>query len=124
MDAWEQLRSIVFTGRRLDENESPWNQEEYISAYEDRIERDPLEEWKLLNEAVLPVMSAYRIEQKAIERMEKIISGQLDENDKVSAKTEDGDENQEEWIERLYEDIANIESEEEWQAFKGRYYKP
>jgi hypothetical protein len=120
-DVWEQLRSIVFTGRRLKADEHPQKQEEYILAYEDQLERNPLEEWKLLSEAALPVLGAFRKEQNAIERMEKMISGGLDESDRDLKETEEDDEDTEYWIERLYDEIANLETEEEWQAFKGRF---
>lgn len=123
-DAWEQLRSIIFTGHRLGPDDEPQSQEAYIEHFESQIERNPLEEWKLIKQAAQPVIDSYRQEQEAIERMEKMIRG---DSEDVPTHNSNGVEEEtltlDDWIERLYEDIANLETEEEWHDFKGKYVK-
>jgi hypothetical protein len=116
-DIWEQLRSVIFTGRRLGPDEEPQSQEDYIEHFESQIERNPLEEWKLIKQAAQPILQTYRQEQEAIERMERMIRGESIDESEPDVAEEDN------WIERLYEDIANLETEDEWLAFKGRYLK-
>lgn len=137
MEELEQLRAIIFTGKRLHESESPLTQEEYVERYENQWERDPLLEWQLVSEAAKSLIPLYQKEQQHIERMERMLSGQtagdtrgadktakeFARNEADDAEDEAADSHQDEayWVERLYDEIVDLETEEEWQKFKKRF---
>lgn len=127
VDALEQIRSIIFTGKPLKQGQPILAQEEYVDIFQARSERDPLAEWRGLVEWSTDIWPKLKNEQEAIEHMERLISGEkgadgrvqnvrLSENDALSEEDE-----RDYWLERLYEEIADLETEAEWQAFKARF---
>lgn len=113
-DAWEDLRSIVFTGQRRPQDTPPVSQEELVRIYESQLERNPLTEWKLFREASRPVLSQYIKEQEAIRRMERLMSEGDDPLHHQDLEEED-------WMEQLHDEISNLETEQEWQDWKKKY---
>lgn len=112
----EQLRAMLFLGRTLSDREQPWQQEAYIDYYEGRIERNPSTEWKAFTEIAGPLLSIFRKKREEIARMERLIQG-VPEPTAISATEE------EKVIEELYDGIVNLDTEEEWQAFKRNFFR-
>lgn len=112
--AWEHLRGILFMGKAY-QADSPLTQEEYIAYFEEQLERNPMEEWRLFREAAAPVMERYQKEMIQQERMEQIMSG----DPEAPAVERDDDD----WVELLHEDIIHLESEAEWEMFLKRFVK-
>jgi hypothetical protein len=106
-DALEKFRYVLFTGEYPEELTSR-TQEEYIEIYEQQMERDPATEAKLIAEFGEPLLPTFRKQMEQLARMEQLISG-------TDAKTSFSDE---EILNEIYDDVANIETEEEWQNYK------
>ena len=106
-DALEKFRYVLFTGE-CPEEFTPRTQEEYIEIYEHQMERDPAMEAKLIVEFGEPLLPTFRKQLEQLARMEQLISG-------TDEKTSFSDE---EILNEIYDDVANIETEEEWQDFK------
>ncbi|HJV44911.1 MAG TPA: hypothetical protein VJ824_04205 [Bacillota bacterium] len=106
-DHLEKFRYILFMGRYPDQD-IPMSQEEYVEAYEEQLERDPALERKLILEFSSPLLPIYRKHIEQLAKMEQTISG----NDEPISFTD------EEVLDELYDEISNIETEEEWQNFK------
>jgi hypothetical protein len=103
----ERFRHALYTGEAL-AGLAPWRHEDYIDYYENQIERNPSSSTaeKLQTEAV-PLLAIYRKKLEDIARMEQLICG----TSKSIVVTD------EEVFEELYDEIVNIDTEEEWQQF-------
>ena len=110
--ALEQLRFIIFKGTSPTEKENLplHSQEEYVFEYEQQLERDPGKERKLIEKYSVPILPLYRQQMEQVAKMDQLISGNTDP---ISFSNEDV-------LDELYDDIANLETEAEWQDFKKR----
>jgi len=110
--ALEQLRFVIFKGVRPNEEENLpiQSQEEYVFEYEQQVERDPGRERRLIETYSLPILPLYKQQMEQLAKMEQFISGNTDP---ISFSDE-------EVLDELYDDISNLETEDEWQDFKNR----
>lgn len=103
----EELRAILFTGKPRRSLPS-LTQPEYVSLFEQRIERDPQAEWKALHNYAKPLIPLYRQKLANIYKMESYILGK-----KAAPPAYD----EETILTKIYEEIMELETEEEWQAW-------
>lgn len=108
----ERFRFGIFMGY-ISENITPLTQEEYIDHYEQLLERNPAQERKLMKELSAPLLPLYRSQMEQVAKMEQMISGTEEE---VSFTDQ-------EVLDELYDEISNLETEEEWKEFKKRMIK-
>ncbi|WP_134704088.1 hypothetical protein [Ammoniphilus sp. YIM 78166] len=108
--ALEQFRYALFIGELPKDDFSPLTQEQYIELYEQQIERDPAMERKLMVTLSAPILSPYRKQMEQLARMENMIAGE----ERIIACSDD------EVLEELYDEVSNMETDEEWQQFKSR----
>lgn len=103
----EELRAILFTGKPR-RSLPPLAQPEYVSYFEQRVERDPQVEWKALHDFARPLIPLFR--KKLIDqfRMESYIHGVT-----LTPPTYDD----ETILTKMYEEIMELETEDEWQAW-------
>ncbi|MFS8579328.1 MAG: hypothetical protein LOD88_04805 [Novibacillus thermophilus] len=106
-DALEELRAILFTGKSR-RSLPPLTQPEYVKRFEGRIERNPKAEWHALHQYAQPIIPLYRKQLEEKRRVESYFHGKpadtLDDDDQTV-------------LEKLYEEIMEMETEEEWQAW-------
>ncbi len=105
----ERFRFGIFMGNSP-ENFTPLTQEEYVDHYEQLVERNPAQERKLMKELSASLLPLYRNQMEQAVKIEQMISGEQEE---VSFSNE-------EVFDELYDEISNLETEEEWQEFKKR----
>ncbi|RXT05835.1 hypothetical protein [Ammoniphilus sp. CFH 90114] len=108
--ALERFRYALFLGVEPPEEYTAKTQEEYIEHYEQQIERDPAKERKLITRLSAPLLQVYRKQVEQLARMEQLISG--DQSPLIFSD--------EDILEELYDELSNIETEEEWVVFKSR----
>lgn len=107
-DQLEELRAILFTGKPL--SALPvLTHPEYVARFEARTERDPEAEWQALFRYTKAIVPLYRKQLIDNYRMESYMRGETgvtppEYDDKTI-------------LQRLYEDIMELETEEEWQAW-------
>lgn len=106
----ERFRYAVFIGNMPDDNFTPLSQEEYVDQYEQQLERDPARERKLLEDLSASLLPLYRSKLEQIAKIEQTISG-IEEPISFSDAFV---------LEELYDEISNLETEEEWIEFKKR----
>lgn len=107
----ERFRYALFIGEAPPENYQPLSQEEYIEQYEKKVERNPAQERKLMAELSAPLLPIFQKQLEDLARMEKLIS-----EDETPVSFEE-----EEILEELYDEVSNLETEEEWREFKKRF---
>ncbi|MBP1933932.1 hypothetical protein [Ammoniphilus resinae] len=109
----EQLRYAIFIGQDPSQLDNMLTQEEYTEHYESQLERDPAAERRLLVEYSKPLLAVYRKEMEQIAKIEQSLSG---DDQPISFSDE-------EVMEELYDEMMNLETEEEWNSFKRRFVK-
>jgi len=109
----EQLRYAIFIGQDPSQLENILTQEEYTDHYESQLERDPATEHRLLVEYSKPILPIYRKEMEQIAKIEQSLSG---DEQPISFTDE-------EVMEELYDEMMNLETEDEWNSFKRRFEK-
>lgn len=107
----ERFRYALFIGEAPPESYQPLTQEEYIEHYEQKLERNPAQERKLMSELSAPLLPLFQKQLEDIARMEKLVSG---DESHVSFE-------EEEVLEELYDEVSNLETEEEWKEFTKRF---
>ncbi|WP_047154385.1 hypothetical protein [Aneurinibacillus tyrosinisolvens] len=108
----DKVRHAIYLGERLPEGIAPNTQEEYLQFYEERTERNPLEEKALFSDAVAPLLSNYQKKWREENAAAAIMTGETIE--------EPADEEQ--WLFELYDEIMSIDTEEEWGQFVTRFF--
>lgn len=108
----ERFRFGIYMGY-ISENITPLTQEEYVDHYEQLVERNPAQERRLMKELSEPLLPLYRTQMEQVAKMEQMISGTEEE----VFFTDD------EVLHELYDEISNLETEQEWQEFKKRILK-
>lgn len=110
--ALEQFRYALFIGtppNHLD----PLTQEEYIEKYEQQVSRNPIEERQLIKSYSVPLLPTYKKHLEKVKKMEQILMGNEDAEE-VELVFSD-----EEALDELYDEVSNLETEEEWTHFKN-----
>lgn len=108
--ALDQFRYALFVGELPKEEFTPLSQEEYIEQYEQQVARNPAMERKLMSVLSVPLLSPYRKQMEQLARMENMIAGE----ERTLSFTDD------EVLDELYDEVSNLETEEEWVQFKAR----
>lgn len=106
--ALEQLRYVIFVGEEPEADIPLRTHEQYVQAYEQQLERDPAKERRLIEKYSEPLLPIYKKQREQEAKLERLFSG----NDPHAALTD------EETLEELYDEIANLETESEWIEFK------
>jgi hypothetical protein len=106
----DRFRHVLFTGKSPVDF-TPKTQEEYITYYESRVERDPASERKLLIQASIQLLPLYKKRLTGIASMEQLLTG---ESHNITYTDE-------EVLEELYDEVVNIESEDEWQDYLQQF---
>ncbi|CEH31788.1 hypothetical protein AM501_17680 [Aneurinibacillus migulanus] len=106
-----KARHAVFLGIPMPEGETPRTQEEYLEAYEARVERNPLRETALLREAIMPLLSIYQEKWRNDNRAAEMMTG--------TSLPEPHDED--DWLQEVYDEMMNTDTEEEWRQFVTRF---
>jgi hypothetical protein len=110
--ALEQFRYALFIGTPPI-HFVPLTQEEYIDQYEQQLSRNPIEEKQLIKSYSIPLLPAYKKHLEKVKKMEFILMGN-EEAEKMELFFTD-----EEALEELYDEVSNLETEEEWAHFKN-----
>lgn len=107
----DKARHAIFLGIPMSEEEAPKTQEEYLEAYEARLERNPLQETALLREAIMPLLSTYQEKWRNDNRAAEMMTG--------TSLPEPCDAD--DWLQEVYDEIVNTDTEEEWRQFVTRF---
>lgn len=112
-DQLEELRAILFTGQSRSSLPT-LTQPEYVEWFEQRLERDPETEWRAMRRYAQPIIPLYRKQLAEMHRMEAYIHGK-------TSPAPDYDE--EIVLKKLYEEMMELETEEEWQKWVQHWVK-
>lgn len=112
-DQLEELRAILFTGKPR-HSFPQLTQPEYVEWFEGRVERDPETEWQAMYQYLQPIISLYRKQLEEMDRMEAYIHGKSHSPPAFDDETV---------LQKVYEEIMELETEEEWQAWVQHWVK-
>ncbi len=116
-DSLENLRAVIFTGKERALNTPFMTQEQYIEQYEWREDRDPIADFKAIEKAATPLLTHYKEKLEQIARMEALINPPIKDED--NGHEDEFGKNP--VLESLYEEIATIDTEEQWLKFVEQF---